>query len=34
LGHGFTDGQHRAPWAVGSIFAAHGIATIAINVIP
>ena len=33
FGHGFTDSKHGAPWAVGSTFAAHGIATIAINVV-
>src|SRR4029453_12365239 len=33
FGHGFTDSKHGAPWAVGSSFAAHGIATIPINVV-
>jgi len=33
FGHGFTDSKHGAPWTVGSSFAAHGIATIAINVV-
>jgi hypothetical protein len=33
FGHGFTDTKHGAPWVVGSSFAAHGIATIAINVV-
>src|SRR3989441_1621206 len=33
FGHGFTDSKHGAPFAVGSTFAAHGIATIAINVV-
>ena len=33
FGHGFTDSKHGAPFAVASTFAAHGIATIAINVV-
>ncbi len=33
FGHGFTDSKHGAPFAVGSVFASHGIATIAINVV-
>src|SRR5262249_54196327 len=33
FGHGFTDSKHGAPFAVGSTFASHGIATIAINVV-
>ncbi len=33
FGHGFTDSMYGAPWAVGSVFAAHGIATVAINVV-
>ena len=33
FGHGFTDSKHGAPCAVGATFAAHGIATIAINVV-
>jgi hypothetical protein len=31
--HGFTDSKQRAPFAVASTFAAHGIATITINVV-
>jgi hypothetical protein len=33
FGHGFTDSKHGAPFAVASTFAAHGLATIAINVV-
>ncbi|MGH7347938.1 MAG: Ig-like domain-containing protein, partial [Candidatus Rokuibacteriota bacterium] len=33
FGHGFTDSKHGAPLAVASMFARHGIATIAINVV-
>jgi hypothetical protein len=33
FGHGFTDSKHGAPFTVGSTFAFHGIATIAINVV-
>src|SRR5439155_15142574 len=33
FGHGFTDSKQGAPFAVGSTFAAHGVATIAINVV-
>jgi len=33
FGHGFTDNKHGAPFAVASTFAAHGLATIAINVV-
>jgi hypothetical protein len=33
FGHGFTDNKQGAPFTVGSTFAAHGIATIAINVV-
>lgn len=33
FGHGFTDSQYGAPWAVASVFAAHGIATLSINVV-
>jgi Bacterial Ig-like domain len=32
FGHGFTDSMHGAPWAVASVFASQGIATMAINV--
>jgi Bacterial Ig-like domain len=33
FGHGFTDSMYGAPWTVASVFASHGIATIAINVV-
>jgi Big-like domain-containing protein len=33
FGHGFTDSKHGAPFAVASMFASRGIATIAINVV-
>jgi hypothetical protein len=33
FGHGFTDSQYGAPWTVASVFAAHGIATLSINVV-
>jgi hypothetical protein len=33
FGHGFTDSKDGAPWAVAGTMAAHGIATIAINVV-
>ena len=33
FGHGFADSKQGAPFAVASTFAAHGIATIAINVV-
>ena len=33
FGHGFTDSKQGAPFAVASTFAAHGLATIAINVV-
>jgi hypothetical protein len=33
FGHGFTDSMYGAPWAVASVFASKGIATIAINVV-
>jgi hypothetical protein len=33
FGHGFTDSMYGAPWAVASVFAAHGIATLSINVV-
>ena len=33
FGHGFTDSKQGAPLAVASIFASHGLATIAINVV-
>lgn len=32
FGHGFTDSMYGAPWTVASVFAAHGIATVSINV--
>ncbi len=32
FGHGFTDSMYGAPWAVASVFASQGIATMAINV--
>jgi len=33
FGHGFTDSMYGAPWTQASIYAAHGIATISINVV-
>lgn len=33
FGHGFTDSMYGAPWTVASVFAAHGIATLSINVV-
>ncbi|MEW6705701.1 MAG: hypothetical protein AB1430_12700 [Pseudomonadota bacterium] len=33
FGHGFTDSMYGAPWTVASVFAAHGIATVSINVV-
>ena len=33
FGHGFTDSMYGAPWAVASVFAAKGIATMAISVV-
>jgi hypothetical protein len=33
FGHGFTDSMYGAPWAVASVLASRGIATIAINVV-
>ncbi|MEX1166067.1 MAG: Ig-like domain-containing protein [Hydrogenophaga sp.] len=33
FGHGFTDSMYGAPWAVASVFASRGIATMAINVV-
>jgi hypothetical protein len=33
FGHGFTDSMYGAPWAVASVLASQGIATIAINVV-
>jgi hypothetical protein len=33
FGHGFTDSMYGAPWAVASVFASQGIATVAINVV-
>jgi Bacterial Ig-like domain len=33
FGHGFTDSMYGAPWAVGSVLASQGIATLAINVV-
>jgi hypothetical protein len=33
FGHGFTDSMYGAPWAVASVFASRGIATLAINVV-
>jgi hypothetical protein len=33
FGHGFTDSMFGAPWAVASVFASRGIATLAINVV-
>lgn len=33
FGHGFTDSMYGAPWAVASVFASRGIATIAISVV-
>ncbi len=33
FGHGFTDSMYGGPWAVASVLASHGIATIAINVV-
>lgn len=33
FGHGFTDSKHGAPFAVASTLAAHGLASIAINVV-
>jgi hypothetical protein len=32
FGHGFTDSMYGAPWAVASVLASRGIATLAINV--
>jgi len=32
FGHGFTDSMYGAPWAVASVFASRGIATVSINV--
>ena len=32
FGHGFTDSMYGAPWTVASVFAAHGLATVSINV--
>ena len=33
FGHGFTDSMYGAPWAVASVFASQGIATLSINVV-
>ena len=33
FGHGFTDSMYGAPWAVASVLASRGIATVAINVV-
>jgi len=33
FGHGFTDSMYGAPWAVASVFASRGLATISINVV-
>ncbi len=33
LGHGFTDSMYGAPWAVASVLASQGIATLSINVV-
>lgn len=33
FGHGFTDSMYGAPWTVASVFAARGIATVAIQVV-
>ncbi|HJV63443.1 MAG TPA: Ig-like domain-containing protein, partial [Albitalea sp.] len=33
FGHGFTDSMYGAPWAVASVFASRGIATLSINVV-
>ncbi|MCG3188844.1 MAG: hypothetical protein LKCHEGNO_01034 [Burkholderiaceae bacterium] len=33
FGHGFTDSMYGAPWTQASIYAAHGIATVSINVV-
>lgn len=33
FGHGFTDSMYGAPWTVASMLAAHGIATLSINVV-
>lgn len=33
FGHGFGDSMYGAPWAVVSVLASHGIATVAINVV-
>ena len=33
FGHGFTDSMFGAPWTVASVFASHGLATLAINVV-
>ena len=33
FGHGFTDSMYGAPWAVASVLASQGIATVAINVV-
>lgn len=33
FGHGFTDSMYGAPWAVASVFASQGLATLSINVV-
>lgn len=33
FGHGFTDSMYGAPWAVASVLASQGIATVSINVV-
>ncbi len=33
FGHGFTDSMYGVPWAVASVFASRGIATVSINVV-
>ncbi|MCC7285859.1 MAG: Ig-like domain-containing protein [Burkholderiaceae bacterium] len=33
FGHGFTDSMYGAPWTQASVYAAHGIATVSINVV-
>jgi hypothetical protein len=33
FGHGFTDSMYGAPWAVASVLASRGIATVSINVV-
>jgi hypothetical protein len=33
FGHGFTDSMYGVPWTQASVYAAHGIATVSINVV-